>query len=34
MYTAELKRPMSESLESKREAVEELVMALGLEVCR
>ena len=34
MYTAELKRPMSESLASKREAVEELVMALGLDVCR
>ena len=34
MYTAELKRPMSESIASKRQAVEELVTALGLDVCR
>ena len=34
LYTAELKRPMSESIESKKKAVEDLVIALGLDVCR
>ena len=34
LYTAELKRPMSESIESKKKAVEDLVTDLGLDVCR
>ena len=34
LYTAELKRPLSESLSSKREAVEQLIARLALEKCR
>ena len=34
MYTAELKLPSSVSKESKRARVEQLIDALGLEVCR
>ena len=34
LYTAELKRPMSEPLESKKAAVEELLDALALTPCR
>ena len=34
MYTAELKRPMQESKETKQNAVEELIDVLGLESCR
>lgn len=34
MYTAELKKPISESKESKLEAVEELLDVLALESCR
>lgn len=34
LYTAELKRPTSEPLESKKAAVEELLHKLGLDVCR
>ncbi|GIM04796.1 hypothetical protein Vretimale_9300 [Volvox reticuliferus] len=34
LYTAELKRPLSEPLTSKREAVESLVARLALEKCR
>jgi ATP-binding cassette, subfamily G (WHITE), member 2 len=34
MYTAELKRPISQSLEEKRSAVSELLNVLGLESCR
>ena len=34
LYTAELKRPMSEPLESKKAAVEELLNDLALTQCR
>jgi ATP-binding cassette subfamily G (WHITE) protein 2 len=34
LYTAELKRPMSEPLASKRAAVEEVLAALALTPCR
>jgi ATP-binding cassette, subfamily G (WHITE), member 2 len=34
LYTAELKCPTSESLESKKERVETLVASLGLTSCR
>ncbi|GLC42438.1 hypothetical protein PLESTF_000812600 [Pleodorina starrii] len=34
LYTAELKRPLSEPLASKREAVEALISRLALEKCR
>jgi ATP-binding cassette subfamily G (WHITE) protein 2 len=34
MYTAELKRPLSEPIASKRAAVERLVAQLALEKCR
>uniref|UniRef100_A0A7S0ULM3 ABC transporter domain-containing protein n=1 Tax=Polytomella parva TaxID=51329 RepID=A0A7S0ULM3_9CHLO len=34
MYTAELKRPMSEPIEKKREAVDTLLERMGLSVCR
>jgi ABC-type multidrug transport system ATPase subunit len=34
MYTAELKRSISEPLQSKREAVDELLQKLALESCR
>ena len=34
LYTAELKRPMSEPLSAKKEAVDDLIVALGLDVCR
>lgn len=34
MYTADLKRPVSQSVEEKRAAVEELLDVLGLQNCR
>lgn len=34
MYTAELKRPVSEPYASKRAAVDALIAKLGLESCR
>ena len=34
MYTAELKRPVSESLDSKHAAVEEILSLLALDTCR
>jgi len=34
MYTASLKRPLSESLAEKRTAVDSLISTLGLETCR
>jgi len=34
MYTAALKRPLSESKEDKREAAESLIKKLALESCR
>lgn len=34
LYTAEMKRPMSETLASKKEAVNELLRKLALETCR
>lgn len=34
LYTAELKRPLTEPLENKRKAVEELLLSIGLDVCR
>ncbi len=34
LYTAELKRPLSESLASKREAVDALIEDLNLGSCR
>jgi len=34
LYTAELKRPLKESLGAKKQAVEELIAQLGLDVCR
>lgn len=34
MYTAELKRPLSEPLSSKREAVDQLLEKLNLSRCR
>ncbi len=33
-YTAQLKRPLGESMRDKREAVEELLQKLGLTDCR
>lgn len=34
MYTAELKRPISQSIEQKQAAVEELIDLLALQGCR
>lgn len=34
MYTAEFKRKLSEPLSSKKQAVEELMQLLALDVCR
>ncbi len=34
LYTAELKRPLSEPLSSKKEAVDVLIGRLALEKCR